>query len=152
MINDVLKQLQFISATILELFEQVDEESLQKRPIAQKMSVWEVCVHLSQIPGADLHILKGYSNNQMMEYYQACKPDAFDQVIDHFNNGIQELILYYQALSTEELDRQFKTYWGSEYSVAEWLIQIGNHLVHHRSQLYQYLLFLNRDVQIVLFR
>ncbi|QFG00600.1 DinB family protein [Psychrobacillus glaciei] len=152
MINDTIKQLQFVSNTIIELLQQVDHELLHKRPIADKMSIWEACVHLSQIPGADLHIQKKYSKQQMAEYYQTHRPDTIENVIAHFLEGIQELIFYYKELSKEELERQFKTYWGSEYSMAEWFIQIINHLVHHRSQLYQYLLLLNRDVQIVLFR
>jgi uncharacterized damage-inducible protein DinB len=152
MINDASKQLQFISDTIIELFQQVDKELLHKRPIANKMSVWEVCVHLSQIPGADLHIQEEYSKQQMTEYYQTHMPNSMETVISHFKDGIEELILYYNDLSKEELERQFKTYWGSEYSEAEWFVQIVNHLVHHRSQLYQYFHLLNRDVQIVLFR
>jgi uncharacterized damage-inducible protein DinB len=152
MINDTLKQLQFISDTIIELFQQVEEELLHKRPIANKMSVWEVCVHLSQIPGADLRIQKEYTKEQMTEYYQTHMPDTMEKVHVHFLEGMYELVLYYNDLSKEELERRFTTYWGSEYSVAEWFVQIVNHLVHHRSQLYQYLLFLNRDVQIVLFR
>lgn len=152
MINDALKQLQFVSDTIIELFQQIDEELLHKHPIANKMSVWEVCVHLSQIPGADLQIQKEYSKEQMTEYYQTNMPDTMENALAYFLKGINELILYYNELSKEELERQFKTYWGSEYSESEWCVQIVNHLVHHRSQLYQYLLFLNRDLQIVLFR
>ncbi|WP_391118047.1 DinB family protein [Psychrobacillus sp. L3] len=152
MINDALKQFQFVSDTIVELLQQVDEYLLHKRPIANKMSVWEICVHLSQIPGADLHIQKEYSKQQMTEYYQTHMPETIENIIVHFLDGMQELILHYKELSKEELERQFKTYWGSEYSIAEWFFQIMNHLVHHRSQLYQYLLLLNRDVQIVLFR
>lgn len=152
MSNDAIKQLQFISETILELFELVDEEILHKSPVVNKMSVWEVCMHLSQIPGADLHIQKGYSAQQMTEYYQTNLSKNIAEVKNRFTTGIQELLIYYENIAEDELKERFTTYWGSDYSKGEWFIQIINHLVHHRMQLYQYLLLLNQEVHIVLFR
>ncbi|MEI4771302.1 DinB family protein [Psychrobacillus sp. FJAT-51614] len=152
MINDAIKQLQFISDTILELFEQVDNELLNKRPVGNKMSVWEVCQHLSQIPGADLHIQKGYSEQQMTNYYQTNMSLNIQEVKLIFITGIQDLISNFENLTEDELEERFTTYWGSDYSRAEWFIQIVNHLVHHRMQLYQYFLLLNQEVHIVLFR
>lgn len=152
MSNDAIKQLQFISETILQLFELVDEEILNKRPVVNKMSVWEVCMHLSQIPGADLHIQKGYSAQQMTEYYQTNMSKNIAEVKSRFITGIQEILIYFENITEDELMERFTTYWGSDYSMGEWFIQIINHLVHHRMQLYQYLLLLNQEVHIVLFR
>ncbi|MDI2585937.1 DinB family protein [Psychrobacillus sp. NEAU-3TGS] len=152
MINDVIKQLKYISKTIEQLFQYVDVEIQHRQPIANKMSVWEICVHLAQIPKADLLILEGYSEEQMTNYYYMNTPVSIDNAKNQFLAGIQELIYLCEKLTKEQLEKNFMTYWKSEYSTAEWLMQIVTHLVHHRSQLYQYLLMLNRDVEIVLFR
>lgn len=45
MINDTISQLNFISNKIVQLFEHIGEDILDKRPIYNKMSVWEVCEH-----------------------------------------------------------------------------------------------------------
>ncbi|TQR21567.1 DinB family protein [Psychrobacillus vulpis] len=152
MIKETIAQLQFVANTIESLLDHIDENFLHNRPIPDKMSVWEVCVHLSQIPQGDLHILKGYSEQQMTLYYDSTLPKDIKNVKVQFTTGIRELIQHIETLTEEQLTNKFTTYWGSEYNSAEWFIQIVNHLVHHRAQLYQYLLFLNRDVQIVLFR
>lgn len=152
MINEVVSQLRFISNTILQLLEHVNDEVLQERPIANKMSVWEVCVHLTQIPQADLLIQKGNSEQQMAHFYQTNMPDSIVNAKVQFTTGIQSLISYFEVQTDAELVSKFTTYWGSEYSSAEWFIQILNHLTHHRAQLHQYLLFLGQNVQVVLFR
>lgn len=152
MISDTMKQLQYIAKTIEQLFQHVDEGILREQPIVNKMSVWELCVHLSQIPKADLLLLDGYSNERMAQYYKANIPVSIENAQIQFLTGIQELIHFFEKLTEEQLDKKFKTYWGSEYSTTEWLIQIITHLVHHRSQLYQYLLILERNVEVVLFR
>lgn len=152
MVNDILKQMEFVTETVLELFKLVDKEIQHATPINGKMSVWEVCSHLSQIPGADLRILKGYSNQQMSCYYQETKSSTLEEMGKKIIKGLSEIKVYYTNIPDEELTRTIKTYWGAEYSKMEWLIQISNHLAHHRAQLYQYLLYLNQDVQIVLFR
>ncbi|WP_211356397.1 DinB family protein [Psychrobacillus lasiicapitis] len=148
----MIKQLEYIAKTIEQLFQYVDVEIQHRQPIANKMSLWEVCVHLAQIPKADLLILEGYSEEQMANYYYVNTPVSIDNAKKLFLAGIQELICLCEKLTKEQLDKKFTTYWKSEYSTAEWLMQIVTHLAHHRAQLYQYLLMLNRDVEIVLFR
>lgn len=152
MINDAISQLRFISGTIVQLLEYVEDEVLQERPIANKMSVWDVCVHLAQIPKADLLIQKGTTQQQMGYYYETNMPDSIVNAKVQFTVGIQEFISYFEEQTGAELAYKFSTYWGSEYSSAEWFIQTLNHLTHHRAQLYNYLLFLGKDVQVVLFR
>ena len=61
MIPSMLNQLAYISETIIQLLDYIDEKLLSKRPIENKMTVWEVCVHLAQIPQADLLIYNGYN-------------------------------------------------------------------------------------------
>ena len=148
----MIHQLTYISNTIIQLFDYIDEKLLSKRPIENKMSVWEVCVHLSQIPRADLLICKGYNADQMQRYYEKNKPVSIQSAKVQFLEGIQDVAKYLEQLSEEALTKDFTTYWGSEYRTGEWLLQIINHLVHHRMQLYQYLLVLKVDVEVVLFR
>ena len=152
MIHSMINQLVYISDTVTELFGHIDEELLSEYPIEDKMSVWEVCVHLTQIPQADLLICSGYSADQMKLYYEKNKPVNIQSAKKQFMEGIQELIKYIRQLSEDVLSKEFTTFWGSEYRIGEWILQIMNHLVHHRMQLYSYLLVLKQDVQLVLFR
>lgn len=150
--NDILNELKFISHTIEQMFEYVDEKIAHEYPVTGKMSVWEVCIHLTQIPTADLLIPKNYTKQQMTTYYKTNIPINVENAKVQFITGIQELIHFFESLSEAQLSKRFTTYWGSEYSRKEWLIQILTHLVHHRAQLYQYLLLLECDVEMVLFR
>ena len=152
MIPSLINQLTYISNTITQLFDYIDEKLLSKRPIENKMSVWEVCVHLAQIPQADLNICKGYNIDQMQLYYEESKPVNIQAAKEQFLEGIQEVMKHIDQLTEEALSKEFTTYWGSKYRPEEWFLQIMNHLVHHRMQLYSYLLVLKVDVQVVLFR
>lgn len=152
MIPSLLNQLMYISETIIQLLDYIDEKLLSKRPIENKMTVWEVCVHLAQIPQADLLIYNGYNAEQMQLHYEQTKPVNIQATKVQFLEGIQEVTKQIEQLSEETLSKKFTTYWGSEYCIGEWFLQMMNHLVHHRMQLYQYLLILKSDVQIVLFR
>lgn len=152
MIPSMLNQLAYISETIIQLLDYVDEKLLSKRPIENKMTIWEVCVHLAQIPQADLLIFNGYNAEQMQLYYEQAKPINIQATKEQFLEGIQEVMKHIEQLSDETLSKKFTTHWGSEYRIGEWFLQMMNHLIHHRMQLYQYLLMLKSDVQIVLFR
>ncbi|MCZ8534459.1 DinB family protein [Psychrobacillus psychrodurans] len=151
MIHSMISQLTYVSDTITQLFDYIDEKLLSKRPIENKMTVWEVCVHLAQIPQADLHICKGYNVDEMRLYYEESKPVNIQDAKEQFLAGIQEVVKHIEH-TEEVLSKEFTTYWGSEYRTGEWFLQIMNHLVHHRMQLYSYLLVLKVDVQVVLFR
>ena len=148
----MLDQLAYISETITQLLDYIDEKLLSKRPIENKMTVWEVCVHLAQIPQADLLIYNGYNAEQMQLHYEQTKPVNIQATKEQFVEGIKEVMKHLEQLSDETLSKKFRTYWGSEYRVGEWFLQMMNHLIHHRMQLYQYLLMLKSDVEIVLFR
>lgn len=152
MIRSMINQLTYISDTITQLFDYIDEKVLSKHPIENKMTVWEVCVHLAQIPQADLLICKGYKADQMQLYYEKSKPVNIQAAKEQLLEGIQEVIKHIEQLTDETLSKEFTTYWGSNYRTGEWFLQIMNHLVHHRMQLYSYLLVLKRDMQVVLFR
>ena len=152
MINEIWNQIEFVTETVIELFDHVDQEIQHAAPINGKMSVWEVCRHLSQIPGGDLRIFKGYKEQQMSNYYKETNLDSLEEMGNKLRRDLSEMKEYYTSISDVDMTEKFKTYWGEEYSPLEWLIQVSNHLVHHRAQLYQYLLYLNRDIQIVLFR
>ncbi|WP_144510696.1 DinB family protein [Bacillus sp. FJAT-22090] len=150
--KDILNQLKFISHTIEQMFQHVDVKIVQEYPVAGKMSVWEVCIHLSQIPKADLLIQKSYTKQQMATYYKTNMPINVEDAKIQFITGIEELVSFFEELPQDQWSKRFTTYWGSEYSRLEWLIQIVTHLVHHRAQLYQYLLLLDQDIEVVLFR
>jgi uncharacterized damage-inducible protein DinB len=152
MIHSMISQLNYVSDTITQLFDYIDEKLLSKRPIENKMTVWEVCVHLAQIPQADLLICKGYNLDEMRLYYEESKPVNLQDAKEQFLAGIQEVMKHIEKHTEEALSEGFTTYWGSEYRTGEWFLQIMNHLVHHRMQLYSYLLVLKVDVQVVLFR
>lgn len=152
MIPSMISQLNYVSDTITQLFDYIDEKLLSKRPIENKMTVWEVCVHLAQIPQADLLICKGYNLDEMQLYYEESKPVNLQDAKEQFLAGIQEVMKHIEKYTEEALSKEFTTYWGSEYRTGEWFLQIMNHLVHHRMQLYSYLLVLKVDVQVVLFR
>lgn len=152
MIPSMINQLIYISDTTIHLLDYIDETLLSKRPIENKMTIWDICVHLAQIPQADLHIYRGYNANQMQLYYGESQPVNIQAAKEQFLEGIQKVILHIEQLTEETLSKEFTTYWGSEYRAGEWFLQIMNHLVHHRMQLYSYLLILKIDVQVVLFR
>ena len=88
----------------------------------------------------------------MQLHYEQTKPVNIQATKEQFLEGIQEVMKHIEQLSDETLSKKFTTYWGSEYRIGEWFLQMMNHLIHHRMQLYQYLLMLKSDVQIVLFR
>src|SRR4051812_16322394 len=115
MIHSMINQITYTSDTIVRLYDYIDEKLLSKRPIENKMSVWEVCVHLAQIPQADLLICKGYNAEQMQQYYEENEPVNIQAAKEQFLEGIQEVMKHIEQLTEESLSQEFTTYWGSEY-------------------------------------
>lgn len=126
------------------LFEKIEAEDWDARPIPGKRTVGEVAVHLAVLLEADLLIASGVTAETMETFY--VKPVTRDQLSERIDRAF---CIYQEKLTTGFVTRP--TYWGVEDSMNGWAIEAAVHLYHHRSQLFDYLNILGYELKISLF-
>lgn len=138
-VQAVIHQLQIAVKTVLDMYEVMEEESLDQKPIPEKRSIRELSSHLSILMKADLLIMEGNSKEGMNLFYKNSTPHTIEEMKKVLVSGFEDLSQKYQSYSIEELNEIKASYWGVPYSRFEWLLQIMAHFYHHRAQLHMFL-------------
>lgn len=138
--------------SVIQLIDSIKEDDLDIRPTSSKFSIGELLNHFSTICEADVRILNGASQKEMIDFYDRAQIKNFQAIKHEIRNSYELLKDYYENLNEDELLVETTSYWGITYTKYEWLLEILAHLCHHRGQLHAMLVHCVKiDLHVQLF-
>ncbi|PGM54978.1 damage-inducible protein DinB [Bacillus sp. AFS053548] len=129
----------------------INEEDLKFRPVEDKKSIGELVQHLCELIGADMEIMRGVSQEMMVNYYTEVECKSLVDMKRLLQKNFHELKEVYFNMKENDLVEKTTSYWGLQYSKFEWLLEILVHFTHHRAQLHMLLVQKKGDINIALF-
>lgn len=150
-IQSILHQLEVANSTIFHMIDQIDEDLLDIKPNENKRTIRELLAHTAVIYRADLLIMEGASQAEMLEFYQQNNPYTKEEIKEALNHNYQSFFKYLKSISDDELLTIQTSYWGVSYSRFEWIVEVVAHIYHHRGQLHTLLIQRNFEPNIPLF-
>lgn len=148
-LQNTFHQIQFTINSIKGLIEILDESDFQIAPIEGKRTVGELVSHLAILCKADLQIIEQATIEEMDAFYERYTVNGKKEMLQQLNEGYEELVWFYENL-TDTFNRT-TSYWGTNYSYFEWLLEVLAHLNHHRAQLHLYIILLGKKPDVLLF-
>lgn len=147
--QDLLKALTQLNGSLEELFAQIQPEHLEWRPRENMRSVLELANHLAQVPGIDLTILQGATQQEVRALEASLHRSNPAELIHVWRSGLGAVAEFYGGLTPEQFEQQTGTaFYGHSAPLSEWLLEIITHAYHHRAQLFTYLKQLGRPVDM----
>lgn len=151
--QSLVKQLHFIEKTIVQLFDEVNEQTWKEPEAKGLRSVFELCHHMTYLPKADLMLASSASHQGMDAFYQRNRLETICEMKQMFIYHMKQLYAHIECMSECEKQRESTSYWGATYTQQEWILEILMHLIHHRAQLYQLLMqHREKPISICLFQ
>ncbi|WP_141546924.1 DinB family protein [Bacillus sp. AFS053548] len=150
-IENVIHQLSLCVKSVLEMIDLINEEDLKFRPVEDKKSIGELVQHLCELIGADMEIMRGVSQEMMVNYYTEVECKSLVDMKRLLQKNFHELKEVYFNMKENDLVEKTTSYWGLQYSKFEWLLEILVHFTHHRAQLHMLLVQKKGDINIALF-
>ncbi|KFN03471.1 DinB family protein [Bacillus clarus] len=135
-VQAALHQIKVAIDTFNALLNQLTELDLQRTPIPNKRSLFEMCTHLSLICHADLLILNGATHEDIHTFYIEHTPKTISHMQKMMIQGYNLLSNTFLSYSNDELAEVMTAHWGISYSRFEWLLEIIAHIYHHRGQIH----------------
>ncbi|KZE38584.1 hypothetical protein AV656_06665 [Bhargavaea cecembensis] len=148
----IFHHLEWIAGTVTELTAGLTDEELDYRPDPGKRSLGELLSHIALICEADARISDEASRFEMEDFYLSAEPRSQDEIYSALCSGLANLKKRYDWYSEMELSMVTTSWWGTTDTRFGWLVQILEHMAHHRGQLHSMLVRLGKDPKIQLFK
>ncbi|MFD1205526.1 MULTISPECIES: DinB family protein [Sporosarcina] len=151
-VKTTLHQISIAVQSIIAIMDSLEQNDLSIQPTENKLSIGELLTHLSVICKADLLISDEASEEQMSNFYSSSSLQSIEDMKNALLTNFALLENRYLHYTEEELMQTTTSYWGVSYTRFEWLIEISNHLYHHRGQLHAMLVHCAmKDPDVALF-
>ena len=145
--GQLLKELERITGNCCHFFSLVRPEHLDYAPREGMRSLRELANHLAQIPAVDYRILRGDTEEQIVELERQLDRQAPEEWQAVLKDGTAELARYIEHLTHDEYENGSGTaFYGRTQTNAQWLLEVITHCYHHRAQLFVYLKLNGYDV------
>ena len=131
-----LHQIEVALQKMIEMMSYLEDQDLLLKPTNEKLSVGELLVHIATICKTDYYISIGYTKQQMDFIYSECKVTTLADIKEEIENYFLLLKTKYSQYAEAELFEEVVSYWGTNYTRFEWLVEIVAHIYHHRVQLH----------------
>jgi len=124
------------------LFEYIPKDKIEWTYQSGKFTIGDILRHLALIER------KMYAENVQLKpsLYKGCGieyANGYDEVIQFYKNMHHESVEIFSTLTEADLSSKCLTPGGAKITVWKWLRAMVEHEVHHRGQLYMYLVMLN---------
>ena len=147
-----LHQIEVALQKTIEMMNYLEDRDLLLKPTNEKLSVGELLVHIAAICKTDYYISIGYTKQQMDVLYSECNITTLADIKKEIKNNFSLLQTKYSQYSEEELFEEIISYWGTNYSRFEWLVEIVAHIYHHRGQLHAILTHVyKKELNVLMF-
>jgi len=124
-------------------------DKLAFRPGEGMRSLGELADHFAAQPLVDLAVLQGNPaevTETIEETLHSARPEEWVEI---FERGIRAVVEYFESLTEEEFATlATRAHYGSSHPQSVWLLDLINHVYHHRGQLYVYLKMLGLPVDV----
>jgi uncharacterized damage-inducible protein DinB len=143
----LLTELEYIVDNCCRLLSMVQTEHLTYRPQENMRTMAELMNHLAQIPAVDLKIMRGASEEEVVEIEQSLGRDETKSMCEVMKQGAEDLSRFMQRLSLDDFENGAgMAFYGRTQTYSQWLLEAVTHIFHHRSQLFTYLKLNGYDV------
>ncbi|MEB2294530.1 DinB family protein [Priestia megaterium] len=150
-IKAALHQLDVTVRSTITIINQLEEKDLGVRPIKDKRSIGEILEHMTLIPQADYLILNGASEEEMKDFYSQFTIQTLPEIKQNLLKAFEFLKVHVTEYREEQIFEKTTSYWGTEYTRYEWILEIVAHMYHHRGQLYTMLNYCGKNLEVKLF-
>jgi uncharacterized damage-inducible protein DinB len=145
----LIHQLRAVGETSAALLGLCPREKLEFRPGEGMRSLGELADHFAALPLVDLAILQGTSSEVTETIEETLHSGRPQEWVDIFERGIRAAAEYFESMPEEEFEtRTSRAHYGTANVQSVWLLDLVNHVYHHRGQLYVYLKMLGLPVDV----
>jgi uncharacterized damage-inducible protein DinB len=147
--DELLHQLNQVGQSVEGLFRLCPIDHLEFTPAKGMRSLLELGNHFAALPLVDLAILQGNPKQVTDTIEDALHGAGPEEWVEIFGRGIRAVAEYFEGLSGEEFEgRSTRAHYGTAHSQSVWLLELINHIYHHRGQLFVYLKILGIPVDV----
>jgi uncharacterized damage-inducible protein DinB len=147
--EDLLFRLKAVAASVLDLFEQCPRDQLHFRPADGMRDLLELGNHFASVPLVDLAIIQGSPGNVVETIEDTLHGAGPTDWIEIFDRGVKAAEEYFERLTEEDFEtKTTRAHYGPAEPQCVWLLELINHVYHHRGQLYVYLRMLHVPVGV----
>jgi len=126
----------------LPLIKQLTEVNIMSRPVKGGREIGEVVLHMLR---SFEYYLKGITTNQWEALpYNLEKYDSAESIIDLTEMVFEKVKVYTSLILTSDLGRKIESF-NRQATVAELILEMIEHSIHHRGQITTYYRFLGID-------
>jgi uncharacterized damage-inducible protein DinB len=136
------------------VLERVPGDRLSWKPHAKSMSLGQLAKHVAEVPGLVARIVQQDEFDASQANFIPTPPKDTQEIQAVFQQSIQSVENYLQALSEDEARRPWRVTAGGKHIISRPRIEIIrslmlNHWYHHRGQLSVYLRLLEVPVPVI---
>jgi len=147
--DDLIHQLVRVGHSVEGLFRLCPIERLEFVPAEGMRSLLDLGNHFAALPLVDLAILQGNPRQVTDTIEDALHGAGPEEWVEIFERGVRAVGEYFEGLSDEEFEgRATRAHYGTAHPQSVWLLELVNHIYHHRGQLYVYLKLLGIRVDV----
>ena len=141
-IDNFLAYYSRIKGRTERLFDYIPKDKIEWTYQSDKFTIGDILRHLALIER------KMYAENVQLKpsLYKGCSIEyavGYDEVIQFYKDMHRESVVIFSTLTEPDLNSKCLTPGGAKITVWKWLRAMVEHEVHHRGQLYMYLVMLN---------